>query len=76
MEGPALLEIYYHRPWVKLAILLLHSEHKEGTDYEDRWLFYFIYLKQVNVSFLCRQISVGKKVLGISLRELPKEVEA
>lgn len=28
MEGPALLGIYPHRPWVKLEILLLHSECK------------------------------------------------
>lgn len=43
MEGPALLEIYHHRPWVKLAILLLPSEHKGGNRLL-RWMAFLFYL--------------------------------
>jgi len=43
MEGTALLEISHCRPWVKLAILLLHSEHKARSRVL-RWMAFLFYL--------------------------------
>lgn len=43
MEGPALLEIYPHKPWVKLEILLLHSECKRKSRL-SRWMAFLLYL--------------------------------
>lgn len=42
-EGPALLEICPHRPWVKLEILLLPSQYKRRSRLL-KWMAFLLYL--------------------------------